>query len=79
MPTTPEQQEIIRRFNYHRPKPELLPNFQALRVAAIKFAEAVYDNTESDREQSLAITKIEEALSWAIGSIARSPANWDGD
>lgn len=56
---------------YHAPKPGQPALYEAIRAKAKEFALLVADSTPPSREQSLALTKIEEAVFWANASIAR--------
>ena len=58
---------------YHKVTPESLDvveAFKELRVAAREFGDIIFDNTEVSREQSLALTHVEEALMWATKQVA---------
>ena len=64
--------EIAKRFTYQPPKPERQADFKAIRQDAWQLAETVLAHTPASREQSLAITAIEEAVMWANAAIARN-------
>lgn len=70
MPMT--RNEIEKRFTYHPPKDDQPERYVLLRNLACEFAHNIVDNTPESREQSLAITKLEEAVMWANASIARN-------
>ena len=63
----------MRRFNYHPPNTDAkVERHQQVREACRAAAEQVIDATgPPSREQSLAITKLEEAMFWANAAIAR--------
>lgn len=64
-------QDIKDRFTYHAPKkgqPEL---YEKIRDRAKGMANFIAKNTPESREQSLAITKLEEVVMWANAAIAR--------
>jgi hypothetical protein len=65
--------DLERRFNYHPPNTEeKVDRHQRVRAACLKAAGEVVDATgPQSREQSLAITKLEEAMYWANAAIAR--------
>ena len=63
--------ELETRFTYHAPKPGQPERYTQLRDAAWDLACLIVDLTPASREQSLAITKIEEAVFWASSAIAR--------
>lgn len=59
-------------FAYHAPDAEKARKHEAVRAAARAFARYVADACPEGREQSLAITKIEEAMFWANAALARN-------
>ncbi len=65
------QEEIDNRFEYHTPNEEQQKKYVALRLMGKIFAESVCRMVPSSREQSLALTKIEEAVMFANAGIAR--------
>ena len=69
MPITPE--ELENRFTYHRPKDDQPAKYEAIRGQAKALAELIVDLTPESREQSTALTKLEEVSMWANAAIAR--------
>jgi hypothetical protein len=69
MPVTPE--ELHERFTYHPPKPGQPELYQALRGKGKELAELIVASTPESREQSLALTNLEQACFWANAAIAR--------
>jgi hypothetical protein len=65
----PEELEI--RFTYHSPSGDQPEKYEIIRNIAKGFAEFIAVNTPDSREQSLALTKLEEAVFWANAAIAR--------
>lgn len=63
--------EIDRRFNHHPPDTDRIEKHQGIRTAFKYVAQVVVVQTPSSREQSLAITALEEAAFWANAAIAR--------
>ncbi len=63
--------ELDTRFTYHSPNLDQSTYYAAIRQTAKEFAEYIVDSTPESREQSLAITALEEAVFWAIAAIAR--------
>lgn len=63
--------EIEKRFTYHAPKGDQQERYVALRAKGRELAEDIIASTPASREQSLAITKLEEAIMWANAAIAR--------
>jgi hypothetical protein len=60
-------------FTNHAPiDPKVVGHFESLRVYAKAFAFTVAGEVPTSREQSLAITSIEQALMYAVAGIARN-------
>ena len=64
--------DIVTRFTYHAPKNDQPEKYEEIRYAARSFASLLLALTPESREQSLAITHLEEAVFWANASIARN-------
>lgn len=71
--------ELTTRFTYHAPKTGQPEKYHSLRDRAKNLAREIVLLTPESREQSLALTKLEEAVFWANAAIARrgpgSPAD----
>lgn len=63
--------EIEIRFTYHPPTAEQAYRMQTIRDSCGALAALVVDTTPASREQSLALTAIEEVSMWANAAIAR--------
>ena len=65
--------ELSRRFNYHPPNTEeKVERHQTVRSICFEAAEGIVEITgPPSREQSLAITHLEEAMFWANAAVAR--------
>lgn len=61
-------------FTYHAPKADQPARYNQIREAAKQFAQLVSDTTPMSREQSLAITAIQQATMWANAAIAINEA-----
>ncbi len=81
MPSNEEMQRTIREsnrerierdFTYHAPKPGQVERYTQIRDEAKKLALLINDLTPPSREQSLALTNIEQAVSFANAAIARN-------
>ena len=59
-------------FIYHAPSPDQVSRYQVIRDTAKKFAELILSDTPESREQSLALTNLEQAVFWANAAIARN-------
>ena len=57
-------------FTYHSPTPEQLPKYQALREAALSFAQAIDAHTPDGPDKSAAIRHVREAVMTANAGIA---------
>jgi hypothetical protein len=60
-----EMQDSLR---HQTPSSGQSARIRQLRQAALGFLDEIYRNTGSNREQSLAFTKLEECLMWAVKS-----------
>ena len=69
MPVSSE--ELDTRFTYHAPKEGQPEQYQKLRNHAKELAFIIWAEVPDSREQSLALTKLEEAIMWANAGIAR--------
>jgi len=67
-----KQADLENRFTYHAPKEGQPQRYEALRAAGKEFARLIASECPESREQSLAVTHIEEAVFWANAAIARS-------
>lgn len=64
--------DLENRFTYHPPKADQPERYQVIRTKTKELAELITRLTPVSREQSLALTKLEEASFWANASIARN-------
>jgi hypothetical protein len=62
---------IEHNFTYHAPTPEKIKRHETIRDTAKQLALLIFDETEESREQSLALTHLEEVTFWANAAIAR--------
>lgn len=66
--------DLENRFSFHPANTEERRNdHEAIRTAALEFARFIADRVPPGREQSLAITHLEEVMFWANAGIARQP------
>lgn len=65
-------ESIRRRFTYHPPKGNQTQRYIQLRDAGKELALLIVGQTPESREQSLALTKLEEVIMWANAAIARN-------
>lgn len=65
-------EEIQNRVNYHRPTEEAVGRHERVRGVIFEALEKISEAVPPCREQSLAITKLEEAMFWANAGIARN-------
>ena len=66
-----ENSELVTRFTYHRPEGNQAERYEQIRDKALKFAMFLVISTPESREQSLALTHLEETVMWANAAIAR--------
>lgn len=64
--------ELDTRFTHHPPKGDQPDRYTAIQQQAKELAKKIVYSTPESREQSLALTKLEEAVMWANASIARN-------
>lgn len=64
--------DIENRFTYHAPKPGQPERYVELRDTAKVLATKIVALTPPSREQSLALTNLEQAIFWANAGIARN-------
>lgn len=64
--------KIENAFTYHAPQPGQPEKYQAIREKAKELAYLIVDLVPPSREQSLALTKLEEVSMWANAGIARN-------
>ena len=63
--------KIENAFTYHAPKDGQPEKYQAIREKAKELAYLIQELVPPSREQSLAMTKLEECSMWANAGIAR--------
>lgn len=68
----PVHRRIENDFRYHAPRDDQLARYQRIREVARALAHELVDLTPPSREQSLALTKLEEVVFWANAAIARN-------
>lgn len=66
-----EPEELVKRFTYHAPKSDQPVRYQALRNGGLELARKITAMSPPGRDQSLALTKLDEAIMWANAAIAR--------
>jgi hypothetical protein len=70
--TEKQQAELNKRFTYHAPKANQPLLYTALREEGKRLATLMVRTVPDSREQSLALTHLEEAIFWANAGIARN-------
>lgn len=63
--------ELKVRFSYHPPKNNQPAKYERLRAMAFELAQEIENLTPISREQSEAITCLEQSIMWANAAIAR--------
>ena len=63
--------ELDTRFNYHPPKGDQQERYTKLSVKIRELADLIVEVCPDSREQSLAMTHLEETRMWANASVAR--------
>lgn len=70
--TEQQQKDLINRFMYHEPKGDQSGRYAELRTAVRALAVQIVQLTPVSREQSTALTKLDEVMFFANASIARN-------
>lgn len=71
-PSEKVEAQINSAFVYHPPKDDQPARYVAIRDAGKAFAMLIASSTPTSREQSVALTKLEEVVMWANAAIARN-------
>ena len=69
---SPSMSDLENRFTYHKPFGSQPKRYESIRAKAKELAILITELTPHSREQSLALTKLEECSFWANASIARN-------
>lgn len=64
--------QIQNNFKYHSPKPGQPEIYEQIREKAKELAELIDEKVPKSREQSLAMTNLEQAVMWANAGVARN-------
>lgn len=72
MPSERVEAQIEKSFTYHKPKEGQPERYIVIRDKAKSLAYDIAELTPESREQSLALTKLEEAVMFANAAIARN-------
>jgi hypothetical protein len=77
-PSTKVRDQVDQTFTYHAPKGDQAPRYECLRAEAHALAVKIIHTTPPSREQSLALTNLQQAVMFANAAIAVNEV-WDGD
>jgi hypothetical protein len=66
------RERIDRDFTHHPPKDDQLARYTSIRAHAKVLAECIAESTPSSREQSVALTKLDEVVMFANAAIVRN-------
>lgn len=61
-------------FKYHAPTADQVTRYGALREKAKEFAQLIQTTTPASREQSVALTNLQQTVMWANAAIAINEA-----
>lgn len=76
----PSDAELENRHTFHEKPNELqIQHYNAIRAKYLELAKYVRDHTPCTREQSLALTHLEESQFFAICGISRNPQRFDAE
>ena len=68
----PANKDLENRFTYHSPKPGQPEKYVKLRDAGKELGYLIKELAPVSREQSLALTKLEEAIMWANAAMGQA-------
>ncbi len=71
-------ERIMNDFTYHPPTPDQIQRYEEIRQMARVVAQAILVYCPPSREQSLALTKLEEMVMWMNAAIARNEVEAPG-
>jgi len=71
-PYTYDEERLEKTFTYHPPKKDQPERYELVRATAKSFADLILAMCPYSREQSMALTKLDEVVFWANSSIARN-------
>lgn len=66
------EDELKKRFTHHPPEGTQATRYEIIRAKALDLGRAILEHTPSSREQSLALTVLDETVMWANAAIARN-------
>lgn len=72
MPSNRVLDQIAKSFTYHPPQADQPARYTDIREAARALANLIAEHTPESREQSAALTNLEQAVMWANAAIARN-------
>lgn len=67
-----ELEQMVWNMTNHTPNDDVIGVIEALRHQFKKVGTVVLTDCPGSRERSIAMTKLEEALMWAVASVARA-------
>ena len=67
-----KKSQVEHNFTYHAPKAGQPEKYTKMRESAKHLAHLILELTPESREQSLALTNLEQAVFWANAAIARN-------
>lgn len=70
---TPDKELLHHNLTNHPPKnDDVVESFEKVRHYAKRLGDTILEEAPVSRERSLALTKLEETVMWAVASIARN-------
>jgi len=64
--------DLVKRFTYHAPKPDQPERYELLRNKALELATLIVELSPSSREQSVALTLLDQVIMETNAAIARN-------
>lgn len=79
VPSAEDYDKVDNIFVYHPANESQAERYESLRAEAKSLAHTILSNTPKSREQSLAITSLQQAIMWANAAIAINESNKSGE
>lgn len=79
IPSAEDYDKLEEIFRYHEPVGNQTERYEYLRDEARSLAHTIQSLTPKSREQSLAITSLQQAVMWANAAIAINESNKSGE
>lgn len=79
VPSAEDYNKVNNIFVYHPANESQVERYESLRAEAKSLTHTILSHTPKSREQSLAITSLQQAIMWANAAIAINESNKSGE